>query len=549
MPTAGRIPFPMKTMPRFPAFVAAVLLAFTGSALRAVPETVEQWDVFEVALKGPAEGNPFLDVTLTATFTDGVRAVTVNGFYDGEGVYRVRFMPETPGEWRFETKSNRWPLTDRSGVFTVTPARPGNHGPVRVRNTYHFAHADGTAFKPIGTTMYSWTHRTAEMEELTLRTLAAAPFNKVRMLVFPQAHGVKFMPPPRWPFAGEPGRFDFTRFNPEFFRHLEQRVGQLRDLGIEADLILFHPYDDDEEWGFETMAPETDDRYVRYLVARLAAFRNVWWSIGNEYDFLRTKTEADWDRWFRIVQAHDPYQHLRSIHNGRLIYDHNKPWVTHVSMQNAMATEEPGRATLYRDVYRKPIIYDELKYEGNHGLRWAQLTGPELVRNFWSCTVAGTYGGHSEFFEDERQVVWLAQGGTLKGQSAPRLAFLRMILADAPAGGLEPSDHWQDPRMAGQSGRYYLIYFGDGQPTAWAPKLYRTGLVDGMEFKADVIDTWNMTVTPVDGVITTKKLDRYSFGDRDGREIKLPGRKHMAIRLRWSGGAEPVSTAKPPVEP
>ena len=103
--------------------------------------------------------------------------------------------------------------------------------------------------------------------------------------------------------------------------------------------------------------------------------------------------------------------------------------------------------------------------------------------------------------------------------------------------------------MAGQAGRYYLIYFGEEQPTSWAPKFYRNGLTDGMEFKAEVLDTWNMTATPVEGVITTKKLDRYSYGDRDGREIKMPGRKYMAIRFQWVGGAEPVSTAKPPIEP
>src|SRR5690606_36843907 len=148
-------------------------------------------------------------------------------------------------------------------------------------------------------------------------------------------------PPSLFPFEGTaPRDWDFTRFNPKFFQHLEKRVGQLRDLGIECDLILFHPYDDDIEWGFETMAPEVDDRYLRYVVARLAAYRNIWWSMGNEYDFLRTKTESDWDRYFHVVQEADPYDHLRSIHNGRIIYNHTHPWVTHVSMQNGMATEE-----------------------------------------------------------------------------------------------------------------------------------------------------------------------------------------------------------------
>lgn len=529
-----------------------LVLGCVGSASAAEDATgvVEQWDVFEVALKGPERGNPFVDVRLTANFSNGSVTKQVTGFYDGEGVYRIRFMPEHAGEWRYETQSNRWELTGRSGVFRVTPPSPKNHGPVRVFNTFHFAYADGTPYRPIGTTAYSWTHRTDESEEQTLRTLAESPFNKLRMAVFPQAHGTKFMPPTRWPFAGTPPRdWDFTRFNPEFFQHLEKRIAQLRDLGIECDLILFHPYDDDLEWGFETMNAETDDRYLRYVVARLAAYRNIWWSMGNEYDFLRTKTEADWDRYFQVVQAADPYDHLRSIHNGRLIYNHTKPWVTHASIQNGMATEEAGRAQLYRDVYRKPIVYDELKYEGDHELRWAQLSGLEMVHRFWSCTVAGTYGGHSEFFADDRDVVWLAQGIQLKGESPQRLAFLREILETAPREGLEPIDAWQDPRIAGKPGHYYLMYFGREAPKEWAFELYRNGLVDGMEFKVEVIDIWNMTITPVDGVFVTAKKDRYQFADRNGRTVPLPGKPYQAIRITHVGGAAPVPVVKAPIEP
>ena len=41
-----------------------------------------------------------------------------------------------------------------------------------------------------------------------------------------------------------------------------------------------------------------------------------------------------WDTFFQTVQEHDPYDHLRSIHNCRVLYDHSKPWVTHVSIQS-----------------------------------------------------------------------------------------------------------------------------------------------------------------------------------------------------------------------
>ena len=54
----------------------------------------------------------------------------------------------------------------------------------------------------------------------------------------------------------------------------------------------------------------------------------------------------------------------------------------------------------------------------------------------------------------------------------------------------------------------------------------------GMKFTAEVLDTWNMTLTPVEGVFTLKKKDNFSFADKDGRPIALPGRPYMAIRIK-----------------
>ena len=59
---------------------------------------IEKWGVFETAVNGKSEGNPFLDHEITGTFTGEHETVKVNGFYDGEGVYRVRFMPSYEGE-------------------------------------------------------------------------------------------------------------------------------------------------------------------------------------------------------------------------------------------------------------------------------------------------------------------------------------------------------------------------------------------------------------------------------------------------------------------
>jgi hypothetical protein len=505
---------------------------------------VEQWDIYELSLEGPEEGNPFVEIELYARFTDGKSSYTVRGFYDGGGLYKIRFMPPTVGTWRYTTQSNCWELTNEQGTFKVVPPSKGNHGPVSVYRDYHFTYADGTPYWPIGTTIYSWLNRPAEIQEMTLETLREAPFNKVRMLIFPERLGSRSAPE-IFPYVGTPpDDWDYTRFNPAFFQMVEKRIGELAELGIEADIILFHKYG--SEWAFDTMTPEQDAHYLRYVAARLGAYRNVWWSMANEYDFVRTKTEDDWDRLFEILVEEDPYNHLRSIHNGFLIYDHNKEWITHASVQNGAAVEDPGRAQMYRDVWRKPVVYDEVKYEGNIERRWGQLTAREMVHRFWNGTVAGTYVGHGEcYLVEEDDLVWLSTGGVLRGESPLRIAFLRKILEDGPH-GLDPIDKWQETNVAGVAGEYYLKYFGKDTPREWPFKLYRDGVADGQRYRVEIIDTWNMTITPVETLYEMQRKDSYHFVDKDGRVVELPDRPGIALRIRRVSGATGIYYTEEP---
>lgn len=490
------------------------------------PVQIEQWGSFEIALTGSDVGNPFLDVTISAHFSYKHRAVEVAGFYDGDGIYRIRFMPDTQGEWHYRTQSNQAALDGQEGTFTCVAPSADNHGPVRVANTYHFTYADGTPYKQIGTTCYVWNLQGEELEEQTLRTLAAAPFNKIRFCVFPKHYRYNENEPAHYPFpCQEKGssqwlgsnkseirqgwRFDFERFVPAYFQHLEQRIGQLRDLGIEADLILFHPYD---RWGFSTMTAKQDDRYLRYVVARLAAYRNVWWSMANEFDLMDDKTMADWDRFFRVVQESDPYQHLRSIHNCRGFYDHSKPWVTHQSIQHRDLT----LTTTWREQVKKPVVVDECCYEGNIPMAWGNITAQEMVHRFWEGTARGGYVGHGETYLHPEAVLWWAKGGVLHGESAPRLAFLRQILEAGPAAGLTPMNQvMRQHPCAGLDHEYYLIYTGVAQPA-----LLEFNLPENESYRAEIVDTWKMTVT--------QSEETYS-----GRvDIPLPGQAYQALILR-----------------
>src|SRR5450756_446015 len=110
----------------FSVAVLLSLLFFVPSSF--AQSTVEQWGVYEVALNGPTNGNPFLDMKFSARFTQGDSTIEANGFYDSDGIYRVRFMPEKKGKWSYSTASNAKELNGQSGEFTVTPPSANNHG-------------------------------------------------------------------------------------------------------------------------------------------------------------------------------------------------------------------------------------------------------------------------------------------------------------------------------------------------------------------------------------------------------------------------------------
>jgi hypothetical protein len=83
---------------------------------------------------------------LTATFVSPLgEKKTVYGFWDGEDVWKIRFMPDIAGTWTFTTsctdKSNNG-LNNKSGAFVCTASRNNNrfttHGAVKVSRNHVF---------------------------------------------------------------------------------------------------------------------------------------------------------------------------------------------------------------------------------------------------------------------------------------------------------------------------------------------------------------------------------------------------------------------------
>ena len=494
-------------------------------------EKIEKWDFFEVKVQGKASQDPYFE-TITGSFKGENESKEVDGFYNGNNEYVVRFMPSFTGHYSY--KINGSAVESTIGEFEVTEPTGNNKGMVRVANTYHFVYEDGDPYYSVGTTAYAWVNQKEELQEQTIETLKSAGFNKMRFCIFPKHYDYNMHEPITYPFERENGEgldhaalekafcnppvekkdtdFNYYHYNIEHFKRFDLRIKQLRDLNIQADIIIFHPYD---RWGNSCMTSEADDRYLQYVVARYSAYRNVWWAFANEYDLMFTKSIQDWERFASIVLKKDVYHHLRSIHNCIAFYDHSRPWITHCSLQRQDLYRHVEYTDEYRERWQKPIVWDEIGYEGNINWGWGNLTPEEEMRRFWEASLRGGYCGHGETYVHPENILWWSHGGKLHGQSPARIRFLYQILSQTPGIGLKRYPGMFDETVSGVDTPldpgYRIYYYGFQRPS------FRDFLVDH-KVKVEVIDTWNMTIE--------------NQGEYEGSfRIQLPARQWMAVRL------------------
>lgn len=509
---------------------------------------MRQYEMFELQFQGeePAGSQAVVDVTAEFSHTgaDGKQTVkTVKGFYAGNGVYKVRFYPSEAGAYTWKVKG----LVSGEGSEECAPSGGSAKGIVKAVGT-HFEYENGEVFKPFGTTIYAMNHQDEELRQTTFATLKTAPFNKVRHCVFPKHYDYNHNEPPYYAFEKDAdGNWDVNRPCFAFWDHFEEGIFALADMGIQSDLILFHPYDN---WGFATLSMEDNLVYLDYLLRRFSAIPEMWWSMANEYDLCAAKTMEDWYAIEDFIVANDPYGHLLSNHNCFGFYDFKRPHITHQCVQTILV-EKSGE---WQKEIGKPLVYDECCYEGNLPLTWGNISGFEMVNRFWKAVASGAYATHGEVFLSDDEVLWWAKGGALKGQSPKRIAFLREIVGELP-GPIEymeedktwmlsdeyrdmianhPEELAQSPmvqaflhqteydRLVGQlkdqnycghvGEEAYIIYYG-----THCNGIGHMTLPEDKKYRIEVIDAWEMTRETAAENVSGEV------------EVKLPGKVGTAI--------------------
>lgn len=384
------------------------------------------YEIFELEIASETGNSMKFGPAKTAVFEQGDQKIEVSGFYDGEGKVKFRFLPREVGKYRYRING------DVAVEGCEYCEASDSHGMV-VAEGCHFRYDNGEKYYPFGTTIYALIHQEDWLIDQTLETLKESGFNKIRTCIFPKSYLYNHNEPPYFPFEkDEKGNWDIDHPCPEFWRRFESIIRRLDKMGIEVDLILFHPYD---RWGFSKLSMEENLKYLDLVISRFSAFPNIWWSLANEYDLLEARTIDDWHKMDEYIAQKDPYGHLLSNHQIFHPYDFERPAVSHCCIQSSWVQNV---SNLMRE-YHKPVIYDEMRYEGNIEQGWGSISAFEMVHRFWCVCAQGGYGTHGETYYSNDEILWWSKGGKLYGQSPERIKWLKKLLYELP-GPLEPTD-------------------------------------------------------------------------------------------------------------
>jgi dienelactone hydrolase len=293
------------------------------------------YDVFEAVLTASkAYVNPFLDVTLTATFTaPSGHKLKVYGFYDGQNTWRLRVAPDEVGQWHYVTHAGNAEdkgLDGHTGIFKCLSSR--NKGFIRPdkKHKYCFSFSDGTPFFALGDTCSVTCKALSDANRKAyLDARAGKPFNFLRIFASLTFNAWTDKPwseailhdPDGLPWGGTPESPDYDRLNPTYFQRYERILGELKQRNVHAEIIVFNlyeiPFKDPSIW-----TPERERLWGRYVVSRLSAYSTVFlWTVAQEYErypagqYSYEPTDDDWvKRMAKLIRETDPYDHPITVH-------------------------------------------------------------------------------------------------------------------------------------------------------------------------------------------------------------------------------------------
>lgn len=327
---------------------------------------VECYEPFEVSFDGPDDPTAVIEGTFQHSGS-GVR-LSLPAFWDGGTIWKCRFAPTELGNWTYSVAGKKG---------TVECMQGSNPGFVRASGR-HFQFDNGDHLFVTGNTHYDLMSCSEPVVRDTIEWNRGY-FNKIRFATITQRYHGELK-------AFEPGNdengYNFNRPVPAYWQKLDRTVAAMKAAGIQADLILAGPD--------ITYRQIENDFYKRYVVARYAAFINVWFCLGNEVHSKRNYTPDEMNEAGNFILAIDPYRHPLSVHDQAKWYYPGQEWPTHVIFQkkNAyIATQRKLTMSVWDE--KKPVINDEPAYQG-------EIMDGGTIQAWWGIIMGGGFASTSQ---------------------------------------------------------------------------------------------------------------------------------------------------------
>ena len=362
------------------------------------------WQVTEIQLRAQRRyANPYKEVEITAVFTGPDKTTKrVRGFWDDGDIFRVRFTPPRAGTWRYSITSNQ--ANDgglrQSGELRVAGGSGDGFLRVDASTKRSLVFDSGARHLTFANTYYGIVDNVLKGGgwKAAIRQSKRYGIDRVRFLLHPwgkpAAYGRSI------PYASDG---DHDRLNIGHWKAVDKVVQHLAQQKMTADIIFFP----DSNLAFGSRAQ--DERFVRYVIARYAAYPNVVWCLANEWSYS-PKNATYWQRLGKIVSREDPWatsangnRRLLSIHN-RTDWNfqfHGARWPSHAIVQVGQRNGGPrltqadawGNRSITVNAGRgRPVVNDEYGYIGESAKAMPTFSRERHRNAIWGVLVAGGAG-------------------------------------------------------------------------------------------------------------------------------------------------------------
>ncbi len=425
---------------RIYALLLSIVLLLLSSLASA--QAVPQWGRWEKSFAANPNTAPDPTIGLIVRLTSPHGKIhKVSAFWDGGKIWRVRFMPDETGRWKYRTIAfpDYAGLNAQRGTFICRRTKSENrfiqHGSVRIAKAgTHLEHADGTPFFWLADTVWNGALKSTPSDWNTfLADRVTKKFTAIQF-VTTQWGSVPVNLEGEVAFTGK----EKIQLNPAFFKRMDDRIDALNAKGLLAVPVLLwaNKREDNPGW----YLPE--DQIIlleKYLVARYGAHHVVWIPAGDT-----SYKDVNGEKWRRICRAvfdgtsHAPIvMHPQGMESYFENYK-NEKWADMIGYQSGHGDNDNTLKWIHsgpisteaKQLPAKPFINLEPPYEDHIAYHSKSRHTDFTVRraSYWSLlnapTAGLTYGAHGVWSWETEAKEPLIHGGT--GIAKPWFAAMKM---------------------------------------------------------------------------------------------------------------------------